>query len=669
MIRKKPALYVLSAIVLVAFLTSGYYIFTAHNPFKHGMSSLAVNQSAANKLPKRSPQLIATHLAAGLLPPTNKWFSSLAFSNQNLPIYAYPLSFEPTNLGYSISNPPVVSSNNAIYATHIDDISVNFGATKQFVQQYDDLSVTDAETNNNNQVLGLTTITHGSPYVFTRMQAKAVVQIVSSGSVLKMNQNEYLITVGNRPYGVYTTAASTNTANTITIAGNTGALVTVFTLPSNAPTNLYFTDASHPIVSTSVQYNVTQHFVSTVYTLHTAAGKTLFAYTPNMSYPNTNVGVYQTLLGAQPVEAGNTFTDQQTVLPMPSAQLDLSKITVSQKKQLISLLTTDTNTLNFTQTDTYFSGKELYRAANLLEIAESLHQTALANKLIAALNQRLSEWLDPNGYEKRSDLYFYYDTSYKGVVGVKASFGSDSFNDHDFHYGYFIYAAAVLSQYDPSFYSANNAMVNVLISDIAATSSSALFPKLRYFDPYVGHSWASGTGEFEDGNNQESSSEAINAWYAMYLWSQVSHNTALQNESVWLYSHETKAAQTQWLSVSSSNDPGAPYLYQTAGIIWGDKIDHSTFFSSDNQSILGIQLIPMSPGQNYLTNTNITSNVNSVNFNSENESAQFSDYMIMYTALSNPTLALKQAESFSPESLDSANSMTYFYAYLFAHQQ
>ena len=37
-------------------------------------------------------------------------------------------------------------------------------------------------------------------------------------------------------------------------------------------------------------------------------------------------------------------------------------------------------------------------------------------------------------------------------------------------------------------------------------------------DWFVGHSWAAGIFPFADGRNQESSSESVNAWYAVSLY-------------------------------------------------------------------------------------------------------------------------------------------------------
>ena len=41
---------------------------------------------------------------------------------------------------------------------------------------------------------------------------------------------------------------------------------------------------------------------------------------------------------------------------------------------------------------------------------------------------------------------------------------------------------------------------------------------MRNKDWFVGHSWAAGIFPFADGRNQESSSEAVNGWYAVSLY-------------------------------------------------------------------------------------------------------------------------------------------------------
>ena len=66
------------------------------------------------------------------------------------------------------------------------------------------------------------------------------------------------------------------------------------------------------------------------------------------------------------------------------------------------------------------------------------------------LTEVLQQWTQVDGCAERSAFCFGYDPDWKGVVGQTAAFGSELFNDHHFHYGYFLYAAAVLATDQPS---------------------------------------------------------------------------------------------------------------------------------------------------------------------------------------------------------------------------
>ncbi|CAG8717260.1 1050_t:CDS:1, partial [Acaulospora colombiana] len=70
---------------------------------------------------------------------------------------------------------------------------------------------------------------------------------------------------------------------------------------------------------------------------------------------------------------------------------------------------------------------------------------------------------------------------------------------------------------------ANSAWVNSLIRDVSNPSpSDTYFSTFRNFDWFAGHSWASGIFAFEDGKNEESTSEDYNFYFAAKLWAQVS---------------------------------------------------------------------------------------------------------------------------------------------------
>lgn len=124
-----------------------------------------------------------------------------------------------------------------------------------------------------------------------------------------------------------------------------------------------------------------------------------------------------------------------------------------------------------------------------------------------------------------------YESAWGGIVSSAsyvtgnegADFGNTYYNDHHFHYGYFIYTAAVIGHLDPSWIRANKDYVNVLVRDVANPSTKdKYFPVHRAFDWYHGHSWAHGLYETADGKDQESSSEDVMHAYAIKMWGQVS---------------------------------------------------------------------------------------------------------------------------------------------------
>jgi endo-1,3(4)-beta-glucanase len=623
-------------------------------------------ESTVASLPQRTPIVPKTYLTAGLLPPTNKWFSALAFSQQSPAVYAYPLSYQPTPTGFSISNPVLLSSPNAIFGGHRTDVVVNLHTSQHAVAAYDDLSVLVNQNNASGKTVAQSRITQGSPFVFTKINGASSLSITSSANWKHVAQGEYIVTVGQQTYGVYTTANAVMSGASLELTAKKDALLTVFAVPSVGLVESYFAAAGHPITGTDVHHTESDGKVITTLSLHTESGSSLFAATPQMNIVGrSRAGSFTTLLGSQPVYTGNDFIDSQPLPKLPELSLNLNKVSAKQRADLVAKLQTDIGSLEFTASDSYFGGKELYRAANLLILAKDLHQDKLARQVQVKLERQLDLWLDPHGGNERSTMYFYYDKLYHGVVGSTPSFGSDAFNDHHFHYGYFVYAAAAVARYDPSFIAKHGAMVNILIADIASSSATTRFPKLRVFDAYAGHSWASGTGIFADGNNQESSSEAVNAWYATYLWSQVTHDKQLASQSRWLYTHEAKAAKSLWLAAPKSVTNGSAYTHKTVGIVWGGKLDYSTFFNPRAQAVLGIQLLPLSPGQAYLRDTTVQANIEDAVPTPSDLGGQFSDAIIMYEALVDPSKAIADAHNISAKDLDSSNSLAYFYAWIY----
>ena len=61
--------------------------------------------------------------------------------------------------------------------------------------------------------------------------------------------------------------------------------------------------------------------------------------------------------------------------------------------------------------------------------------------MVATIKERLEDWLSYQSGEVA--FLFYYNNSWSTLLGYPAGHGQDSnINDHHFHWGYFIHAAA-----------------------------------------------------------------------------------------------------------------------------------------------------------------------------------------------------------------------------------
>ena len=83
-------------------------------------------------------------------------------------------------------------------------------------------------------------------------------------------------------------------------------------------------------------------------------------------------------------------------------------------------------------------------------------------------------------------------------------------------------------------------------------TGNTYMPYLRTFDPYFGHSFAGGTGD-GGGNNQESTSEAINSWFGLYLMGLALNDKQITDAGITGYLLETISAGEYWLDLYDDN--------------------------------------------------------------------------------------------------------------------
>ncbi|KAL2016098.1 hypothetical protein VTK56DRAFT_4272 [Thermocarpiscus australiensis] len=253
------------------------------------------------------------------------------------------------------------------------------------------------------------------------------------------------------------------------------------------------------------------------------------------------------------------------------------------------------------QNSMYFSGKALAKfAAMILAIHDLLGDQALAQRGMSQLKVAFARFAD-----NAQQYPLVYESAWGGVVSSAAyvtgnnleDFGNTLYNDHHFHYGYFIYTAAVIGHLDPSWTPANRAYVNMLVRDIANTSSrDGYFPVWRCFDWYHGHSWAHGLFDILDGKNQESSSEDTMHAYALKMWGKVSGDPNMEARGNLMLAVQARSLQAYYLYTSANRVQPPEFIgNKVAGILFENKVDHATFFGSNVEYIQGIHMLPLLP--------------------------------------------------------------------------
>lgn len=243
--------------------------------------------------------------------------------------------------------------------------------------------------------------------------------------------------------------------------------------------------------------------------------------------------------------------------------------------------------------DTYFGGKQLAAVGRMAVIADELNETELAANYRTNLGNALHPWLNATNSDPLR-----YDEDWGGVVSSSGgSFGQGLYNDHHFHYGYFLYAAAAMAKNNPAWVAQYGDKVMDLVRNLANPApSDPHYTYLRNKDWFVGHSWASGLYEFGDGRNQESTSEAVNAWYSLYLYGLAIGNERIRDLGRLMLTTEIRSTQRYWQVDSSDGIYDEPYASnKVVGVLWSTKVDYGTFFGANTEFIHCIQMLPFTP--------------------------------------------------------------------------
>lgn len=171
------------------------------------------------------------------------------------------------------------------------------------------------------------------------------------------------------------------------------------------------------------------------------------------------------------------------------------------------------------RSDPYFGNSDLAAIGQMALIADDLGAAAgitageaadlriVAASLRSILTTHITNRLTTN---TAVDGSLVYDNTWGGLITYRDAsshtnnyFGNNEYNDHHFHYGYLLYAAAALAKGNPAWLEEHRESLLAVLRDYAnPRRDDPWFPLARMMDWWGGHSWASGIVAFGDAKNQ-----------------------------------------------------------------------------------------------------------------------------------------------------------------------
>jgi endoglucanase Acf2 len=580
-------------------------------PAPRGRGTLA-DALPADAGPKKAPAQAGQQLTGQAL-PTNQWWTSALTGPLDQPLWAHPLAIKGTPTGIGVSSAVPTASEKAIITPFIPALTAGGPIDALTVDGYGAFHVVlRAQIRGGGEVE--VTLVQGSPLLYLDFR-KGAPALTATGPLARVGGTGSLarLTVAGQRWDVQAEDGSgwRQDGGKLTVNGS-GTRVVVARVPEKVNdaewTQALAGSAGDPVIrsTANMAYDNTAGTVTQTLGVERRSGKpAVWALLPHQSAGLVAGGGVQPLAGTYADARGSMSVVRGTAVrirvPMPGLITEVPAVPLSDSVRAAVLADLDRDLADRTAAakgGSYFGMKELGRLATIAEVAKGIGALSQQETALTRLRTELVDWLTHSG---PTDVrYFAYDRTWGGLIAVPAEFGSGDYNDHHFHYGYLIRAAAVLAEADPAFLRDYGDTVGLVVRDFSGALSSngaEGFPPFRAFNAYHGHSAASGFAPFADGNNQESSSEAVAAWEAVTRWGIVSKNAELTTYGVTHYALEAATARTYWLGENLQRPNG--YGHTVAGIVWDAKIDYATWFDPKPESILGIQLLPLTFGSLY----------------------------------------------------------------------
>lgn len=309
---------------------------------------------------------------------------------------------------------------------------------------------------------------------------------------------------------------------------------------------------------------------------------------------------YKTIRGTLKTLNTSYFETRQSFYGMlPTYALPTSSsFSSSDAKDYLDSLDSNTNS-TFGDNDNervgpYWDAKTFYPLAQGVIYANQLDLPTYQTKLLTKLEDLLSDWFTYSGSD--DNKYLYYDEVYGSTYYSNNEFSTRTeLSDHHFTHGYLVYAFAVASMYDQVFFANYKGVAKMLLNDyMNYDRNSDKFPYLRTFDTWAGHSWAHGFGSFAEGNNQESSGEALNSWVAGYLLGLSLEDQKFADAAIYGFTTELNSIKQyvfDYDQVVFSEQYSS--VVNISSMIWGGKNTYATWFGLNPNFVYGIHYLPI----------------------------------------------------------------------------
>ncbi|KAI1171449.1 glycoside hydrolase family 81 protein [Nemania sp. FL0916] len=595
---------------------------------------------------------------AGLKPPfpTNTWWASYAATPGNAVAagpFPYESSLDDTGIRFGISSDRQFDGTSIKQPTQIDWLASFSEHQGSFVNHK--ATAFDTQTVTVQYFQGSATMTSylvpGSPYMTFAYAGATPLLTSANGGIASFNGN-----------ALSTGASSTATGTTFTVVDTEGTTYLIYSLSSitlvatatsssqgqikasgafngvlrlvklNDPSHKALLDQHYQVYPTSagLDYSFTDTTGTLIFnwnTVGTASNLLLLTWPhhrvslQNPNYPATTALNYLTVKGWMYPIIGNQWQMKYT----------LSSITWNAPRALdsscssavMSGLEYEIGQLNPANApvpgDFYYWGGALAAASRLALIADNLGRSDLVTPVITYLKTSFEYW-----FEASSTTLPAYETTWGGIINkagatnVNIDFGNGYYNDHHFHYGYFLHVAAVIAKFDASWLAQHKTTINFFARDIINPSTAdPYFPITRCRDWFAGHSWASGIANGAGSRDQESTGEAINGYYGALLWASVALSQDFVNYAKLLVATEQQGAQMYWHMYPSQSQTARDNPYPETGIrnliTIGNVEDWQSgawlFWGAQRSEIAAIQILPVTPINEALYDTEWVNNV------------------------------------------------------------